>query len=328
MKRPSRATIAAAALAVIAAADDPRRGRLVRPKRTLTAVAGIKVGHHTLTERPTGCTVDPHRRRGATGGVDVRGGAPGHARDGPARPVNSVQKVNAIVLSGGSAFGLDAGRGVMRWLDEQRHRLRRARWSRCRSCPPPSCSTSAFGGKPKVRPDRGVRVRGREGRHRPSGRRRQRRRGRGRDRRQDAAGPTRIDEGRDRHRRHHHGRRLTVVAALVAVNAVGDIIDPATGRWWRACAPRTARRFATRARSCARGRDVRVRPPRPAENTTIGVVATNATLTKVQARKVAQMAHDGFARAISPVHTPGDGDTIFALATGTRPARRRHAPGA
>ena len=105
----------------------------------------------------------------------------------------------------------------------------------------------------------------------------------------------------------------TVVAALVAVNAVGDVIDPANGRVIAGVRTRTAARSPTRgarALRCAR------RAPQNGEQTTIGVVATNARLTKAQATKVAQMAHDGLARAMSPVHTPGDGDTIFALATG------------
>jgi L-aminopeptidase/D-esterase-like protein len=108
-----------------------------------------------------------------------------------------------------------------------------------------------------------------------------------------------------------------VVAALVAVNAAGDIIDPATGRVVAGVRTADGKGFAdarVMLRSGAVGRPLAARP---VENTTIGVVATNAALTKVQALKVAQMAHDGYARAISPVHTPGDGDTIFAIATGT-----------
>jgi len=120
-----------------------------------------------------------------------------------------------------------------------------------------------------------------------------------------------------------------VVAALVAVNAVGDIIDPATGRVVAGVRNADGKGFADArvlVRSGALGRrdpDLDRKKagvdaaPSPGENTTIGVVATNAVLTKVEATKVAQMAHDGYARAISPVHTPGDGDTIFALATGT-----------
>jgi L-aminopeptidase/D-esterase-like protein len=109
------------------------------------------------------------------------------------------------------------------------------------------------------------------------------------------------------------------VAALVAVNAVGDVIDPATGQVVAGVRSEDGKTLADARKLVRRGElGGRVRAPRAAENTTIGVVATNAVLTKAQARKVAQMAHDGYARALSPVHTPGDGDTIFALATGAQ----------
>ena len=111
-----------------------------------------------------------------------------------------------------------------------------------------------------------------------------------------------------------------MVAALVAVNAVGDIVDPANGRVVAGVRTTDGKGLADArllVRSGALGRPSPPATPKPGENTTIGIVATNAVLTKVEATKMAQMAHDGFARAISPVHTPGDGDTIFALATGT-----------
>jgi L-aminopeptidase/D-esterase-like protein len=108
-----------------------------------------------------------------------------------------------------------------------------------------------------------------------------------------------------------------VVAALVAVNAVGDVIDPATGQVVAGVRTEDGKGLADARKLLRSGALIRRTPPRAGENTTIGVVATNAKLTKVQAQKIAQMAHDGYARAISPVHTPGDGDTIFSLATGT-----------
>jgi L-aminopeptidase/D-esterase-like protein len=107
------------------------------------------------------------------------------------------------------------------------------------------------------------------------------------------------------------------VTALVAVNAVGDVIDPATGRVIAGVRTEDEKGFAD-SRALLKAGTLRNR--RIGQNTTIGVVATNARLTKVQATKVAQMAHDGYARAISPVHTPLDGDTVFALATGTLPS--------
>jgi L-aminopeptidase/D-esterase-like protein len=104
-----------------------------------------------------------------------------------------------------------------------------------------------------------------------------------------------------------------VVAALVAVNAVGDIVDPATGKVVAGVRSADGKGLADSRKILRGGRTVNAQP---GQNTTIGVVATNARLTKVQATKVAQMAHDGLARAIYPAHTMGDGDTIFALATG------------
>jgi L-aminopeptidase/D-esterase-like protein len=104
------------------------------------------------------------------------------------------------------------------------------------------------------------------------------------------------------------------VAALVAVNATGDIIDPATGKVVAGVRTEDGKGFAD-SRVLLKAGTLRRR--QVGQNTTIGVVATNARLTKVQVSKVAQMAHDGFARAVYPVHTPIDGDTIFAVATGT-----------
>jgi L-aminopeptidase/D-esterase-like protein len=108
-----------------------------------------------------------------------------------------------------------------------------------------------------------------------------------------------------------------VVAALVAVNAVGDVIDPATGQVVAGVRTEDGKGLADARKLLRAGALLRRAPTRPGENTTIGVVATNAKLTKVQAQKIAQMSHDGYARAITPVHTPGDGDAIFSLATGT-----------
>jgi L-aminopeptidase/D-esterase-like protein len=105
-----------------------------------------------------------------------------------------------------------------------------------------------------------------------------------------------------------------VVAALVAVNAVGDIIDPSNGQVVAGVRTPDGKALADARKLLRTGNPER---PRAGENTTIGIIVTNAKLTKAQALKVSQMAHDGYARAISPVHTPGDGDTIFAMATGS-----------
>jgi len=277
----------------------------------LTAVAGLKVGHHTLAERPTGCTV-VLAEAGAVAGVDVRGGAPGTRETDLLDPVNMVQKIHAVVLSGGSAFGLEAATGTVRWLEEKGIGFD----TRVAKVPiVPAAILFDLGlGDAKIRPtaDCGYKAAAAAtdgpvaegnvgaGAGATVGK---------------LAGPGRGMKGGLGSAALVLPNGLTV-AALVAVNAAGDVIDPATGRV--IAGVRTADGSAladarTLVRSGALGR-----PTRAAEHTTIGVVATNAALSKAQATKVAQMAHDGLARSISPVHTPMDGDTVFALATGTR----------
>jgi L-aminopeptidase/D-esterase-like protein len=296
---------------------DPRAAAFARPaadNMTLTAVEGIKVGHFTLRERPTGCTV-VLAKEGTKGSVDVRGGAPGTRETDLLNPLNDVQMVNAIVLAGGSAFGLDAASGVVKWLDERHIGYPVGSAGVVPIVPSAILIDLWFGGDPKVRPgpDCGYRA-------------------------ADAASESPVEEGnigagagatvgKSAGRGTGNGGPMKagigsaaiklpnglVVAAIVAVNAVGDIIDPATGQV--IAGVRGADGKLADARKLLRQGGSR--EGRAGENTTIGVVATNATLTKVQAQKMAQMAHDGYARAISPIHTPADGDTIFSLATGT-----------
>jgi L-aminopeptidase/D-esterase-like protein len=281
---------------------------------TLTAVEGIKVGHFTLRERPTGCTV-VLAKDGTKGSVDVRGGAPGTRETDLLNPVNDVQIVNAIVLAGGSAYGLDAASGVMKWLDERHIGYPVGSAGVVPIVPSAILIDLWFGGDPKVRPgpDCGYRA-------------------------AEAASESPVEEGnvgagagatvgKSAGRGTGNGGPMKagigsaaiklpnglVVAAMVAVNAVGDIIDPATGQV--VAGVRGADGKLADARKLLRQGGSR--EGRAGENTTLGVVATNAALTKVQAQKMAQMAHDGYARAISPIHTPADGDTIFSLATGT-----------
>jgi L-aminopeptidase/D-esterase-like protein len=288
---------------------------LERPRAadsSLTAVDGIKVGHHTLSERPTGCTVIL-TEGGAVGGVDVRGAAPGTRETDLLDPINTVQQVHAIVLSGGSAFGLDTATGVMRYLEERGIGFPTG-VARVPIVPAAILFDLGVGGRPDVRPDAqcgylaakaatdGPVAEGNVG---------------------AGAGAT-VGKlaGGDRAMKAGIGTAsLTLpdgltVAALVAVNAVGDITDPATGRVVAGIRAPDGSGFSD-VRTLLR--DGMIPRRRDGANTTIGVVATNATLTKAEATKVAQMAHDGFARAIVPAHTPADGDTIFSLATGTRP---------
>ncbi len=276
----------------------------------LTAVAGLKVGHHTLTTRPTGCTVIL-AEAGAVAGVDVRGGAPGTRETDLLDPVNTVQKVHAIVLSGGSAFGLDAATGTVRWLEEKG--IGFDVYVAKVPIVPAAILFDLGVGDPKVRPTAecgykaaasatdGPVAEGNVGAGAGAtiGK---------------LAGPGRAMKSGLGSAALTLSNGLTV-AALVAVNAIGDVIDPATGRVIAGVRSADGSGLAD-ARTLVRSGAL-LRPTRPGQNTTIGVVATNAALTKAQATKVAQMAHDGFARAISPAHTPADGDTVFALATGT-----------
>jgi len=275
----------------------------------LTAVAGLKVGHHTLTGRPTGCTVIL-AEAGAVGGVDVRGGSPGTRDTELLNPVNSVAEVHAIVLSGGSAFGLAAADGVMTYLDEKRIGYPTSGGAvpivpaailfdlavgDARVRPGADCghaAARAAGDGPVAEGNVGAGAGATVGK---------------------LLGSARAMKGGLGSSAIHLPGGL-VVGALVAVNAVGNVTDPSTGRVIAGARTEDGGGIADlrawlRTAPTAGGR--------PMENTTLGVVATNARLTKAQATKLAQMAHDGYARAIYPAHLPSDGDTIFALATGT-----------
>ncbi|MFB3854388.1 MAG: P1 family peptidase [Vicinamibacterales bacterium] len=275
----------------------------------LTDVAGVLVGHHTLTERPTGCTVILVEG-GAVGGVDVRGAAPGTRETDLLDPVNTVDRVHAVVLSGGSAFGLDAASGVVRYLEERGVGYETA-VAKVPIVPAAILFDLGVGGKPSVRPTAECGYAAAKGA--TSGPVAEGNVGAG-------AGATvgklggggRAMKGGIGTASIRLGSNGLVVAALVAVNSVGDIVDPATGRIVAGARTADGRGFAD-ARQLIRTGKLR---GRPGAATTIGVVATNARLTKAQANKVAQMAHDGLARTIVPVHTPMDGDTLFALATG------------
>jgi len=279
-------------------------------------VPGVKVGHHTLTERPTGCTAILVEA-GATAGVDVRGAAPASAETDLLKPVNLVQQIYGISLSGGSAFGLDARSGIMRYLDEKNIGFKAYNGTvNVPIVPAASLIDLNIGNNPKIRPtaDCGYRA-------------------------AQAASTAAVAEGNvgagagatvgksagiNRGMKAGIGTAAIqmpdglIVAALVAVNAAGDVIDPSTAKVVAGVRTADGKSLAD-ARTLLTSGALR-QPARLGENTTLGVVATNATLTKTQATKVAEMAHDGFARAIYPSHTMGDGDTIFALATGTQSA--------
>lgn len=278
--------------------------------RGLTAVRGIAVGHHTLGERPTGCTV-VLTGDGAVAGVDVRGGAPGTVETDLLDPVATVQRVHAIVLTGGSAFGLAARDGVMRYLDE------RGVGHRVGGLHVPIVAGAVIydlsvGDRPEVRPgsDCGYRAAATASGAMPA------------EGNVGAGAGATVGKIRGLRCAMKGGAGTAsaslssgvTVGALAVVNALGDVVDPATGRV-------VAGVRTPDGRSLADARVLVRESPEPGEseggaNTTIGVVATNAALTPAETTKLAQMAQDGLARAIYPSHTPRDGDTVFSLATG------------
>ncbi|MBI3490903.1 MAG: P1 family peptidase, partial [Acidobacteria bacterium] len=259
----------------------------------------------------TGCTVIL-AEAGATAGVDVRGAAPATRETDLLDPVDIVQQIHAVVLSGGSAFGLDSAGGVMKYLEEKG-----IGFPFGGAHVPTVPGASLFDlpvGDPKIRPtaDCGYQA-------------------------SKAASAAPVVEGSvgagagatiGKTAGMTHAMKAgigtaaialpdgLIVAALVAVNAAGDVIDPSTGQVVAGARADDGKSFLD-ARKLLRTRGVQANAR---ENTTLGVIATNATLTKTQAKRVAQMAHDGFARAIAPIHTSADGDAIFALATGAQPA--------
>ena len=295
---------------------DQREGRIASiisaPGKGLTEVPGIKVGHFTRTERPTGCTVIL-TEAGAVAGVDVRGSAPGTIETDVLNPVNLVQEVHGIFLSGGSAFGLDVATGVRRFLYERKIGYE-TRVAKVPIVPGAIIFDLGVGGRPDIWPTADCGYRAAQAAN--DGPIAQGNVGAG-------AGATVGKFGGGAAMKGGlgtwsisvpAGSDTLIVAAIVAVNAVGDVVDPHTGAVIAGVRTADGKALADARTLLRSGRA----PGAPAgQNTTIGVVATNARLTKVQAAKVAQMAHDGLARVIYPAHTMADGDTIFALATGT-----------
>jgi L-aminopeptidase/D-esterase-like protein len=275
---------------------------------SITDVQGLRVGHHTDARRPTGCTV-VLCEAGVTCGVDVRGAAPGTRETDLLAPGNLVDRVHAVLLAGGSSFGLDAASGVMRWLDEHGHGF--AVGPARVPIVPAAVLFDLWLGDARIRPDAQAGFAACEAAsdQAPA----QGCIGAG-------AGATvgklfgiahAMKGGIGTASLEVNGVRI---AALVAVNAVGDVIDPATARvvaGSRQLDGRTPRRITA---ALARG----LMPPNilAGAATTIGIVATDAALDKAQCSRLATTSHDGLARCIDPVHTASDGDTMFALATG------------
>jgi L-aminopeptidase/D-esterase-like protein len=281
---------------------------------TLTDVPGILVGQQTHLEGATGCTVIICPE-GTIGGVDQRGGAPGTRETDLLRPMHVVETVNAITLSGGSAYGLATADGVMRYLEEKGIGYN----SRAGFLVPIVPAAIVFDlavGKPGIRPDAamgyaacevastdpvaqgtvgagtGCRIGAMMGNEFAT---------------KGGLGSASVDLGDG-----------LIVAALMVVNAVGDVIAE-DGSIMAGLRQSSGDSVFVGMMNAMMAMARMVETP-PSENTVIGVVASNARLNKEQTNKVAQMAHDGLARAVRPAHTMFDGDTIFALSTGQIPA--------
>ncbi len=278
----------------------------------ITDVPGIKVGHYTDREAATGCTVILCET-GAVAGADVRGSAPGTRETDLLRPMNLVEKVHAILLSGGSAFGLDAAGGVMRYLEERGFGYD----TLVAKVPivPTAIIFDLSVGNSNVRPgiEEGYKA-------------------------CLAASDKKVAEGCvgagtgatvgkalgiERATKSGLGTASLqisgdiIVAALVVVNAVGDIVNPKTGEILAGPRSQENKGFLSTVELLTGGTYSYRQNPLPS-NTTLGVVATNASLTKEQVNKLAQMAQDGIARAINPSHTMHDGDVMFALSLGDK----------
>ncbi len=278
---------------------------------TITAVPGIRVGHWTHPSGSTGCTA-VITSDGAVGGADVRGGGPGTRETDLLKAEMSVDSVHAVVLSGGSAYGLATADGVMHYLEQQEIGFRVG--GAVVPIVPAAILFDLGVGDPTVRPDAKAGFRAAEtASNQPvemgsvgAG-----------------AGAT-VGKmlGKERSMRGGLGSAAfsledgLVIGALVAVNCLGDVVDPATGGILAGARNGDGTGFADTMSALRRG--LAGVESEVAGSTTIGVVATNVDWTKAQATKVAQMAQDGLALAIRPAHMPFDGDTIFALGTGGR----------
>lgn len=274
-----------------------------------TDIDGLKIGHEQNFEAATGCTV-VICEEGAVAGVDVRGGAPGTRETDLLDPVNLVEKINAVVLAGGSAFGLDASSGVMEFLEK-----RDIGFDVSVTKVPIVCSAVLFDlviGSSRIRPDKKMGY---------------------------SACINAYNEQEQLQGNIGAGTGATVgkilgpefsmkgglgiyavqigqlkVGAVVAVNCLGDVVDPCSGRIIAGALNKDKNGFANT--ESIMMDQYHEKSNLFSGNTTIGIVATNAVLTKAQAKKISSMAHNGYARTMRPAHSLFDGDTIFTLGTG------------
>ncbi len=288
----------------------------------ITDIPGIQIGHYTDLDAITGCTVILCKD-GATCGVDQRGGAPGTREIALLNPINQVQKVHAVLLSGGSAFGLDAASGVMKYLEENKigystgvakvpivpsailfdlaignPNIRPSQEMGYQAClnasdSPPKQGSVGVGTGATIGKLLGMNFATKAG---------------------VGAACTDIGKG-------------VLVGAIVAVNAVGDVIDPSTNQVLAGTrSPKIGQKLYNKdlfvdsleLMKSSIGRTVFSIASK--SNTVIGVIVTNANLSKLQMTKVAQMGQNGLARSIRPANTMQDGDTLFALSIGKKKA--------
>lgn len=274
----------------------------MRLKNSITDVPGIEVGHAQDLEALTGCTVILCRD-GATAGVDVRGGAPGTRETDLLSPTNLVQQVHAVLLAGGSAFGLAAADGVMRYLEEQKIGYETG-FARVPIVPAAILYDLGVG-RADIRPDAAMGYAACE----DASARKVKEGSVGAGTGASVGkilGPKQPAKAGVGSASIHIGNGV-VVGAIVAVNAFGDVHDPYSGKFLAGV------RSKKKTLALMQTNFARTASP---NNTVIGAVAINADFTKTEMTKIAQMAHDGLARAIRPAHTQFDGDTIFALSTG------------
>ena len=278
---------------------------------SITRVPGIKVGHAQDDAALTGCTVILCEH-GAVGGVDQRGGAPGTRETDLLRPMHLVQQVHAVLLTGGSAFGLAAADGVVRWLEERGRGFDAGAarvpivpaavlfdldLGRADVRPTPDmgyAACQAASGGPVAEGCVGAGAGARVGL---------------------VNGVSRATKGGLGTASLELGGGL-VVGAVFAANCFGDVVDPATGRIVAGAREVRGEGFADTLQVLKGQAGQPMQRFAAAGNTIVGVVATNAALGKEEANKVAQMAQDGLARVVRPAHTMFDGDTIFSLSTG------------
>lgn len=275
---------------------------------SITDVAGIEVGQYSEPRRPTGCSV-VIARAGAVGAVDVRGAAPGTRETDLLAPGHLVQQVHAVVLAGGSAWGLDAASGAMRWLEEQGVGLEVGLSTRLPLVPAAVLFDLQLGDA-RIRPDAsaGYAACQAASRLRP------------------AEGSVGAGSGATVGKLFglQHAMKGGIgtaavqaqgvtVGALIACNAVGDVLAPDASPLAGA---RRADGSGLRGSCRALLAGEPMATPLAGRNTTIGVIATDALLDKAQAQRLAVAGHDGLARSIAPVHTAFDGDALFTLATG------------